>query len=358
MKKMLVISIISFPCFLLIGCDDTYKENSNSRLQKKELSSLQREVNYLIHSSSNLPIYTFDEDTLNQTNCDLNCQKTWPIFTGMNTQSSDIEIFDSNTAHLAYRKHPLYFYKEDTAQGDIGGNNIDKKWHLIYAPTPTNDSQTKFSADSDSMTQTYLTDAKGRSLYRFDKDDLDSSKCYEECEETWPVFYQENLGNLPFGTQKSDFSTITRDLMQSKYSKQTSYKGSPLYYYVNDNQLAESTKGDWFKGSWHLVELSAKKTSLLADTPYTKSAIAKGRELFINSNNCMACHGVDGLTPPLGVDNIIAKYGDAAQIEQKLRDMRDNGNPKNRHPAMVNIASNLTDEMITNLSAFIGTLKQ
>jgi len=84
----------------------------------------------------------------------------------------------------------------------------------------------------------------------------------------------------------------------------------------------------------------------------------KGKAIFTHPAKCASCHGADGQKPPLGIDNVIAKYGDAALIEKKLRDMRDNGNPQNRSGAMVGIAKNLSDEDITNLSAFIATLKK
>lgn len=375
MTKVLNIVIASATTFIIVGCGDTNNAKNPVVQQKVAIGSLQREVSYLTDAVNGMSLYTFDKDTLfpTTTNCDADCQKIWPIFTGSNTASTDITVFDTNTSHLAYRQHPMYFFKNDLVSGDVNGDNIKGVWHLIYAPSGTNDMQTKFSTSANSMTQTFLTGKDGMTLYTFDKDDVNLSVCYGtpdtqplgSCEARWPVFYTDDLSNLPAGTKASDFATIDRDLTKALKdsngkplaTKQTTYKGQPLYYWFKDTKAGDTT-GDWVSGVWHVVELSAKKTSSMVSSPYTAEAVAAGKVIFTNPAKCASCHGVDGQTPPLGVDNVIAKYGDAALIEQKLRDMRDNGNPNNRHSAMVNVASGLSDTAITNLSAFVATLKK
>ena len=378
MRKILNLALASATAFMMIGCGDT---NNNAKKKDrvnqlpKTIGSLQREVNYLTDATNGMSLYTFDKDTLfpTTTNCDADCQKIWPIFTGGNTQSTDITVFDTNTSHLAYRKHPMYFFKNDTTTGDVKGDNIKGVWHLIYAPKGTNDTQTKFSNSADSMTQTYLTGKDNMSLYTFDKDDINESVCYGtpdtmplgSCEARWPVFYTEDFTNLPAGVKASDFGTIDRNITKALKdtdgkplaTKQTTYKGHPLYYWFKDANIGDTT-GDWVKGVWHVVELSAQKTSTLTPSPYTAAAAEKGKAIFTDPAKCSRCHGTDGQTKPLGVDNVIARYGDAALIEKKLRDMRDNGNPNNRDSAMVNVASGLSDTAITNLSAFVATLKK
>ena len=372
MKNLATTLALSVATLLFIGCGDTHdsKEEELKKEVTKNIDLLQRDVNYLTDLSGK-SLYTFDKDGLNITNCDIDCQKIWPLFSGSNTQSTDIEVFDTNTSQLAYRSHPLYYFANDTQSGDINGDDVKNVWHLVYATAGTNDTQTKFSTNS--MTQTYLTGKNGMALYTFDKDDINSSVCYGtpdemplgSCEARWPVFYSADLTNLPTGTVASDFGTIDRDITKALKddngkllaTKQTTYKGLPLYYWFKDAKSGDTT-GDWVGGVWHLIELSAQKTSSITPSPYTIAAIALGETIFRDPSKCSSCHGSDGQTKPLGVDNIIASYGDASLIEQKLRDMRDNGNPSNRHSAMVNVASGLSDTAITNLSAFIATLKK
>ena len=374
MKNILNMAILSTAALMLIGCGDSYDSGNDAvRASTGNIGSLPREVSYLTDVANGMSLYTFDKDTLNVSNCDAACRAIWPIFTGGNTQSTDIQVFDTNTSQLAYRQHPMYFFVNDAVSGDVKGDNVKDVWHLIYAPAGTNDTQTKFSEAAQSMTQTYLTGKNGMSLYTFDKDDINDSVCYGtpdamllgSCEARWPVFYSADLGNLPAGTKASDFGTIDRNITkalkdsnnQPLATKQTTYKGLPLYYWFQDSKAGDTT-GDWVGGVWHLVEISAQKTTTVVTSPYTAAAAAKGEVIFTDPAKCAGCHGADGQMLPLGVDNVIAKYGDAALIDQKLKDMRDNGNPNNRHQLMVNVASGLSNEAIINLSAFVATLKK
>jgi predicted lipoprotein with Yx(FWY)xxD motif len=356
MKNLTKIGLLSFATLaMIVGCGDTYSSKDNC-VNNNSLKSLDRTVSFLTDTTG-MSLYTFDKDGLNRSNCDAECQKIWPLFRGADTTNDNIKVLESSD-QLAYRKHPLYYFVNDTSIGDIKGDNIKNVWHLLYAQTSSNDSQTEFSTDT--MTQRYLTDKNGRALYTFDKDTNGTSDCYGTCEDTWPVYYAPSVSTVPTGLNKVDFSTISRDINQSKEGilKQTAYKGKPLYYFTPDAKKSGETKGDWVKGVWHLVEISAKKTSEVIPNLYSAEAVEKGRVIFTSPSKCARCHGVDGQTKPLGVDNIIAKYGDAALITQKLKDMRDNGNPNNRDGAMVSVSSSLSDEAIINLSAFIATLKK
>jgi len=355
MKKLTKMGVLSLSTLALIGCGDTYS-SKDSNDDTNSLKSLSRTVNFLTDTDG-MSLYTFDKDTLNKSNCDTNCQKIWPLFEGANTTSEDIKVLEG-TDHLAYRKHPLYYFANDNAVGDINGDNVKDVWHLLYAPAESNDTQTAFSTET--VRQTYLTDKDGRALYTFDNDTKGVSNCYGACEEVWPIYYNSNVKSVPTGLTTSEFTTISRDSNKSKTGllEQTAYKGKPLYYFTPDAKKSGETKGDWVKGVWHLVEISAQKTSAVKASPYTTEAVEKGKSIFTNPAKCSSCHGADGQTKPLGVDNVIARYGDAELITKKLKDMRDNGNPNNRNSAMVSVAKGLSDEAIINLSAFVATLKK
>lgn len=355
MTNITKLGLLSLATFTLIGCGDSYSDKASTS-DTNNLKSLDRTIKFLTDTNG-MSLYTFDKDALNKSNCDVDCQKIWPLFRGADTTSADLKVLEG-TDHLAYRQHPLYFFANDNAIGDVNGDNVKNVWHLVYAPANSNDSQTAFSAET--MTQTYLTDKDGRALYTFDKDTAGVSNCYGACEDTWPIYYNATVSSVPTGLSASDFTTITRDANKSTTGllNQTAYKGKPLYYFTPDAKKSGEFKGDWVKGVWHLVEISAKKTSTVTPSPYTAEAVEKGKAIFTDPAKCSSCHGVDGQTKPLGVDNIIARYGDAKLITQKLKDMRDNGNPNNRNAAMVNVAQGLSDEAIINLSAFVATLKK
>lgn len=89
-----------------------------------------------------------------------------------------------------------------------------------------------------------LTDNNGRSLYFFSKDVAGASVCVDGCAVTWPPFYKENP-SIGTGLSATDFAVITR----TDGSKQTTYKGWPLYFYSQDANAGD-TNGDAFGGLW------------------------------------------------------------------------------------------------------------
>jgi predicted lipoprotein with Yx(FWY)xxD motif len=93
-----------------------------------------------------------------------------------------------------------------------------------------------------------LTDNNGFSLYFFSKDVSGTSNCAGGCATTWPVFYKENL-TIGTGLTTSDFGTIDR----ADGSKQSTYKGWPLYYYMNDTKAGD-TNGDKVANLWAIAK--------------------------------------------------------------------------------------------------------
>ncbi len=93
-----------------------------------------------------------------------------------------------------------------------------------------------------------LTDADGKSLYFFSRDSKGNSACSGGCIGNWPIFYTSDL-TLDEGLEASDFGEITRE----DGEKQTTYKGWPLYYFVNDN-AAGDTNGDKVGNNWYIAK--------------------------------------------------------------------------------------------------------
>jgi predicted lipoprotein with Yx(FWY)xxD motif len=93
----------------------------------------------------------------------------------------------------------------------------------------------------------YLTDAKGMTLYVFKKDSPGKSACAGDCVAKWPLYYREHAA--PTGELKaSDFATITREDGQ----KQTTYRGMPLYYFAGD-KAAGDINGQGVKDVWFVA---------------------------------------------------------------------------------------------------------
>ncbi|MBI4720732.1 MAG: hypothetical protein HY770_05850 [Chitinivibrionia bacterium] len=94
----------------------------------------------------------------------------------------------------------------------------------------------------------YLTDTKNMALYWFKKDSTGKSACAGPCVEKWPLYYREAV-KAPEGVKAEDFATITREDGQ----KQTTFRGFPLYYWVND-KTAGDTLGQGVNSVWYVID--------------------------------------------------------------------------------------------------------
>jgi uncharacterized surface protein with fasciclin (FAS1) repeats len=93
-----------------------------------------------------------------------------------------------------------------------------------------------------------LTDSKGKTLYFHARDAKDISNCTGGCLNNWPVFYDANL-RLGEGLDSDDFGTIDR----GNGVMQTTYKGWPLHYFVQDTKAGD-VAGDGRAGVWFVAK--------------------------------------------------------------------------------------------------------
>jgi predicted lipoprotein with Yx(FWY)xxD motif len=96
----------------------------------------------------------------------------------------------------------------------------------------------------------YLVNESGFALYTYasDADANGASACYDDCAVTWKPFYAENITS-PDSVNPVDFGTITR----TDGSKQTTYKGWPLYLYSRDGAAGDVSGNGKENGLWHVV---------------------------------------------------------------------------------------------------------
>jgi predicted lipoprotein with Yx(FWY)xxD motif len=101
---------------------------------------------------------------------------------------------------------------------------------------------------------TFLTDGTGKAVYLWVKDGNDQSACSGSCIGAWPVVAATGTVTASGGAQSSDLGTLTRP----DGTKQVTYKGHPLYYYVGDSGpgMANGQDSDSFGAKWWLVSPS------------------------------------------------------------------------------------------------------
>ncbi len=100
----------------------------------------------------------------------------------------------------------------------------------------------------DSQFGPVLFDGRDRALYLFTRDARRRSRCYGACAAAWPPFYATGKPRAARGVDKDLLSSV----MRRDGHRQVTYKGQPLYFYVDDpqgqvlcNNIAEFG-GTWF----------------------------------------------------------------------------------------------------------------
>lgn len=123
-----------------------------------------------------------------------------------------------------------------------------KKSNSVVTPP-----RTDIHLDSNTQVGTHIVDKDGRSLYFFSDDADGLSNCTGGCLATWPAFLADSsTTTYSDGLTASDFKTITLPAG----SKQTTYKGWPLYYYAPGGtpESGGQTNGEGIGGIWFVAK--------------------------------------------------------------------------------------------------------
>lgn len=206
-----------------------------------------------------MTLYLFNKDTADKSVCVGQCLSYWPIFYG----GADLVIPGSlNKADFGetttpdgqkittYQGWPLYYYIGDKNPGDTLGENVNKVWFVMKPKYSV-----QFVAD-DSGNR--LVDGRGRTLYLFTKDSKGKSVCEGQCLVNWPPFYEPASDLIiPSTWSKADFGETTTLSGQ----KIATYKGWPLYYYINDKARGDKT-GQGVGGVWFTIDQDKQAAAL------------------------------------------------------------------------------------------------
>ncbi|PYI55500.1 plastocyanin/azurin family copper-binding protein [Paenibacillus flagellatus] len=193
-------------------------------------------------------LYTFAKDGDNASACKDQCAVNWPIYYAENILVPDwLNAADFKTIvredggkQTTYKGKPLYYFAKDVKAGDANGQGVNDVWFVVRFSSAT-------VAKKEGL-GSYLTDSNGRTLYLFTKDGQGKSVCSGTCEANWPIFYSP-YPSAADGLKAEDFGTIVRD----DGTKQTTYKGSPLYYFAKDERAGD-TKGQGVNNVWYVIQ--------------------------------------------------------------------------------------------------------
>ena len=104
---------------------------------------------------------------------------------------------------------------------------------------------------------TFLVGAKGMTLYLFEADKTSRSTCSGQCAMFWPPL-------LTSGKPKASGKAKAKLLGTTKRSdgkRQVTYKGHPLYYFVQDKKAGDTLGQDFlgFGAKWYVLAPNGKK---------------------------------------------------------------------------------------------------
>jgi predicted lipoprotein with Yx(FWY)xxD motif len=98
---------------------------------------------------------------------------------------------------------------------------------------------------------TYLTDAKGMTLYLWKADTGSTSTCSGACAQAWAPYTTSGMPQAKGGAQQSMLATSKR----GDGSTQVTYAGHPLYYYAGDTNPGDMNGqgSTQFGSAWWVV---------------------------------------------------------------------------------------------------------
>jgi predicted lipoprotein with Yx(FWY)xxD motif len=102
-----------------------------------------------------------------------------------------------------------------------------------------------YAADPATVKGGMFVDAKGMTLYTFDKDAGGKSACNGPCATNWPPL-MATADAKPMAT----WTVVTRD----DGAKQWAYKGKPLYTWAKDTKPGDTTGDGFMNGVWHVAK--------------------------------------------------------------------------------------------------------
>jgi predicted lipoprotein with Yx(FWY)xxD motif len=90
-----------------------------------------------------------------------------------------------------------------------------------------------------------FVDAKGMTLYTFDKDTAGKSACNGQCATNWPPLMATSAA-----AAQGEWTIVKRD----DGSSQWAYKGKPLYTWAKDTKPGDTTGDGFLNGAWHIAQ--------------------------------------------------------------------------------------------------------
>ena len=230
-------------------------------------------VGKILTDSKGMTLYYFSKDTKDNSVCLDGCKDAWPIFykenlnlgNGLNKEDFATITRTDGSMQTTYKGWPLYYFASDNAADEIKGEGVKDVWFVakpnytvMYAKAQlVGDDGENYKGDYTLGAEEtfYLTNARGKTLYAFDKDENGKNnftKSDFSNNAIWPIVEVSAVDKVPSILQESDFGII--DVFGRK---QLTYKGWPLYYFGKDAARGDNKGVSVPKpGVWPIVNVA------------------------------------------------------------------------------------------------------
>jgi predicted lipoprotein with Yx(FWY)xxD motif len=239
----------------------------------------------LVVNGKGRTIYRNDRDSNEPptTTCVEECLETWQPVLAPNGVEVDagieedlvgtVERPDGNQ-QLTLNGWPMYYFHKDVGLGQTAGYGTGKAWFAISPSggraektggerAPAKKPQVLRVAEVDGLSPAVVVNAKGRTIYRFEKDDNNPPRtaCAGDCLKTWQPVLAPNGVQVGDGIDEDLVGVITRP----DGSRQLTLKGWPLYYFHKDLSLGQIA-GHGVKDQWFAITAGGGKAKKTGDS--------------------------------------------------------------------------------------------
>ncbi|NQW21961.1 MAG: DNRLRE domain-containing protein [SAR202 cluster bacterium] len=200
-------------------------------------------------------LYLYTKDERSVSNCSGRCALAWPpLLTvgdptpgeGLSADRIGVISRGDGAKQVTYNGWPLYYYDKDEKPGDAIGQDRGDVWFVVTTDGGAVYTNAPVNATENGALGSILTDAAGRSLYLYTKDERNVSNCSGGCALAWPPLITVEDPVPGEGLAADRIGTTAR----ADGSKQVTYNGWPLYYYAPDEKpgdaIGQDRGGVWF----------------------------------------------------------------------------------------------------------------
>ena len=121
--------------FLLLATTATLTLAGCAKKTQSSASTYGAQAATVLTAQNGMTLYVFDKDKGSRSACYDKCAENWPPYIGTADENLPakwklVERTDGST-QWTYNGRPVYFYKEDLAEGDANGDGKGGAWHVI-----------------------------------------------------------------------------------------------------------------------------------------------------------------------------------------------------------------------------------